>query len=264
MAGLATARKITQMGVIPEVLPSFLDAPVKANAKLWVGGMAASDSTGYFVDPTAATGLFLAGVVQPKAGYPQVYDATGLNSGDLVARVQEGVIDFDIGGGGDALTVANRYQPVFCMDDHTVGATDGGATPRSLAGILMGIDGTQAAVLVSAGINAAILAAGRAVSAALKITTIAAAGAIDPTSDVVIATITGTTAYTLANGTKIGQRIRVIAASASGGTPNATITPATPLQFATVSAIGAVGDFVELMWTGAGWIPGPSNGVTWA
>jgi hypothetical protein len=260
MAGLAAARKILQMGVIPEVMPSFLDAEMKANAKLWVGGMAAVDSSGYFVDPTATTALFLAGIVQPKAGYPQVYDNTGGANGAIVARVQEGVFSFLSGGGGDALTIANRYQPVFVMDDQTVGATDGGATPRSLAGILMDIDSSSnPQVLVCAGINAAILAAARVGAAAAVIDTIAAAGALS-LAGTTLWSITGTQVLTLANGTQVGQKKKVLVV-ASASTPVGSIVVATPQGFATLTAISGITTFLDFLWTGSAWLLAAHGGT---
>jgi hypothetical protein len=267
MSALTKARKTQHYGVDGvEVFPWSIEVPLKAGAKVTVGGFIAIDSSGYGVDPTAVPGLVAIGKVMPFEGFPVQYDNTSGANGDIIVRVSLGIYEWDIGTAGDALTQANAYAPVYMIDDHTVGLTDGGATPRSLAGIFMGLNeaSTQARVMTIGFLNALALSAARIGSEALKVTTIAAAGAIDPTSDIVIATITGTTAYTLANGTKIGQRIRIVAASASSGTPNATITPATPVQFATVSAIGAVGDFVELIWTATGWLPQASNGVTWA
>jgi hypothetical protein len=260
MAGLATARKILQMGMIPEVLPSFLDAEIKANAKLWVGGMAAVDSSGYFVDPTAATGLFLAGIVFPKAGYPQVYDNTGGANGGIVARIQEGVFSFFSGTAGDAITIANRYQPVFVIDDQTVGATDGGATPRSLAGIVMDIDSSgNPQVLVCAGINAAILAAARVGSAASTIDTINAAGALSM-AGTTLWSLSGTQVLTLANGTQVGQKKKVVLV-ASGSTPVGSITVATPTGFATLTAISGLGTFLDFLWTGSAWVLSAHGGT---
>lgn len=256
MSALTAARKQLQMGVPPEVIPGELDILVKANAKPFVGGMIATDSTGFGVAPTAVTALFLAGMVKPKAGFPQVYDATGLASGKLIAKVQQGVFAFNVGSAGDALAQGDLFQPVYCMDDNTVGKTDGGATPRSLAGIFMGFGpgGTsQAFVMVSASLNAAILAARAAAEAGLTIEAISAAGAISVATDVTLLTIAGTVVYTLANGTKLGQRKIIICVSATAS-PVGSVVFATPRGFATLQTINAIGPVCVARWTATGWI----------
>lgn len=91
--------------------------------------------------------------------------------------------------------------------------------------------------------------------------TIAAAGALDVTKRVIAATVTGTTAYTLANGSVPGQTLTVYFASGAS-IPNATITPATPSGYATVTAIGAAGDSVTFLWTGSAWVIFGAIGVT--
>jgi hypothetical protein len=263
MSALTAARKIDQMGVPPTVIPSELDVKLKANAIVFVGGMIAADSTGYGVDPTATTGLYLLGVVESKAGYPQKYDNTGGASGDIVARVTEGVFSFLAGTSGDALTQANMWQPVWVIDDQTVGATDGGATPRSLAGILCGFDPSgRPQVLVSGALNGLILSGSRLSTAAQVVDTIAAAGALS-TADITLWSISGTQALTLADGTKLGQRKRVVVV-ASASTPNGSIAPATPRGFATLTAISGIGSFFDFQWTATGWIPVASRGGTFA
>lgn len=90
---------------------------------------------------------------------------------------------------------------------------------------------------------------------------VSSAGAIPVTARVVAATVTGATAYTLANGTFAGQQITVYFLTGAS-IPNATITPATPLGYATVTALGAAGDSVTFLWTGAGWAILGAIGVT--
>ncbi len=66
-------------------------------------------------------------------------------------------------------------------------------------------------------------------------------------------TVDGTKAYTLANGTAAGQ-LKKILCSAATNTPAGTLTIASPISAALdVIAISAVGDVVELVWTGAAW-----------
>lgn len=90
---------------------------------------------------------------------------------------------------------------------------------------------------------------------------ISAAGAIDPTFRFHTLAVTGTTAYTLANGTYPGQEVTVFVISGAS-IPVGTVTPASPTGYATVTALGAVGDLATFMWTGAGWVVTAANGVT--
>ena len=90
---------------------------------------------------------------------------------------------------------------------------------------------------------------------------ISAAGAIDPTFRFHTLAVTGTTAYPLANGSYPGQQVTAFVISGAS-IPNGTITPATPTGFANVTALGALGDLVTFMWTGAGWVIVSANGVT--
>jgi hypothetical protein len=265
MTALAASKKIFQMGVPAEVLAPSIDVKLKAAAKVYVGGVVMVEvNGGYGVAGSALPGYICAGLAMPYEGFPVVYDNTSGASGDITAKVEQGTFAFLVGTSTDVLTQADVGNPVFLIDDQTVGRLDGGATPRPLAGIFMGFapNGTSALVFMALQTNALIAAASQVSAEGTKITLIAAAGAIDPTSDVVIATITGTTAYTLADGTKIGKRLRLVSSNASGGTPAATVTPATPRLHTSVSAIGATGDFIEWVWTATGWLVQASQGVT--
>lgn len=90
---------------------------------------------------------------------------------------------------------------------------------------------------------------------------IVAPGAIDPAIRHHTVLVDGTDAFTLANGTFIGQRVSVFSLAGTN-IPVGTITPATPLGYATVTAIGALGDSVLFEWNGAGWLIIASFGVT--
>lgn len=90
---------------------------------------------------------------------------------------------------------------------------------------------------------------------------VAAPGAIDPTYRFTTLAVDGTDAYTLANGTFPGQLVTCFVISGAN-TPVGTITPATPTGYANVTALGALGDLVTFLWTGAGWVIVAANGVT--
>jgi hypothetical protein len=76
-------------------------------------------------------------------------------------------------------------------------------------------------------------------------------GALSLSTLVSLISIDGTKAYTLANGTRVGQvkKIRVIAAA---NTPDGTLTPATFADGTSID-LDAVNEALELVWTAAGW-----------
>lgn len=90
---------------------------------------------------------------------------------------------------------------------------------------------------------------------------IAAPGAINPAFRYHTLAVDGTDAFTLADGTYIGQVVNVFCLAGTN-IPVGTITPATPLGYATVTGLGALGDSVRFEWNGSGWIVTASFGVT--
>lgn len=255
MSAQTAARKSLQMGTPDLVLSASLDILLKANAKPFVGGVVATDATGYGVAATAVTGLIVSGILRPKAGYPAQYDNTGGANGAIIAPVQQGIFAMHVGTAGDALAQADLFAPVYLVDDNTVGKTDGGATPRSLAGIFMGFtpNGTDAFVLMSSQLNAMMLASRQVSEAGMSVESISGAGAISVTTDVTLLTISGTIVYTLANGTKIGQR-KIVTCISATSSPIGSIVVASPRGFATLTAIGAIGPVAVFRWTATGWI----------
>jgi len=86
------------------------------------------------------------------------------------------------------------------------------------------------------------------------------AGAVDPTKRVTRLSVTGTQAYTLANGTKIGQRV-VVRCVVAATTPAGTLTPASVSNYTSV-LFATVSGFAEFIWNGTAWIIGACSGVT--
>lgn len=75
-------------------------------------------------------------------------------------------------------------------------------------------------------------------------------GAIDPDQAISNVSSTGAQAFTLANGTYVGQRVYLRCTVATGA---GTLTPATPRGFAT-AILDAAGEQLWLVWTGSlGW-----------
>lgn len=91
---------------------------------------------------------------------------------------------------------------------------------------------------------------------------VAAPGAITPTKRVVTLAVDGTDAYTLADGTNLGDEVLCIVVTGVN-TPVGTITPATRATgYSNVTALGVIGDFVQFLWTSTGWMVGANGGVT--
>jgi hypothetical protein len=83
--------------------------------------------------------------------------------------------------------------------------------------------------------------------------TTSASGAISVETYFTNITVDGTKAFTLANGTAVGQMKKILC-SAATNTPAGTITIASPVSASLdVIAISAVGDVVELVWNGTAW-----------
>ena len=83
---------------------------------------------------------------------------------------------------------------------------------------------------------------------------VAASGALSVVKRTTILNISGTKAYTLADGTVAGQRKTVYCRGAAS-TPVGVLTPANPHNFATITwnATGMANSFVELEWNGTAW-----------
>lgn len=138
MAALTAARDTKRIGfdaITPEVPQPF---PLKANAKVWQGGLVAVDATGYLVAASAVAGLKVVGVAERSV------DNTGGADGAKTVRVRRGSFWF-ANKGGDALTQADVYNTQAAIeDDQTVRKT---ATGSSVFGRLVGVDSTKGALV---------------------------------------------------------------------------------------------------------------------
>ena len=116
-----------------ESVPFELSLAVKADAVIYGGATVATDASGYAVPVTVSTALKVWGVAE------ETVDATGLASGAKFIKVRCGAFSRDVGGSGDALTIADIGKTVYGIDDHTVGKTDG-SSARSVVGIFLGYE----------------------------------------------------------------------------------------------------------------------------
>lgn len=229
--------------------------PAKSGNTFWNGAMVAIDATGYLVPAAGTVGLKVVGCVDLK-NHPNVV-TTGVDGATFI-DVITGIFPMKIGTAGDALAQADVMSFVYALDDNTVGKTDGG-TQRPRAGQLVAIETISSVVqaLVAIGLEwiSPSVAGGGTTDA------VAAAGAISPTTDVTELAVSGTMAFTLANGARIGQR-KVVATINAAATPIATLTAATSHGWTTISGLGAVARSVELVWTALGWDLVGGLGVT--
>ncbi len=237
MAALTAARKdVSHRGALVQTL----GRPAAASQTIYNGALVALNASGLVVPAAGTEGLKCVGVadLDNKSSVATV-------SGDRVA-VKTGIFPFKIGAGGDALVQADAGHPVYVLDDQTVGKTDGGVR-RPVAGQLIEIDGTTAWVAI--GFETPNLRDLQALinSAPETVTT----GALSINKRTSLIDVTGTKAYTLADGTRIGQRksIRVIVAAS---TPDGTLTPSN-LADGTSIDLDAVNESVELEWDGTNW-----------
>lgn len=144
MSALTANRDTAQLDDAP--IPTELALPVAASTHLYAGALVCSNSSGYATKGATSTTLKAVGVAKAE-----VDNSSGSN-GDKTVIAKRGAFYFDMGASADALTIADRFATVYMSDDHTVNKTDATGT-RSAAGILLDVQGTQAVVLVGAGIS---------------------------------------------------------------------------------------------------------------
>jgi hypothetical protein len=87
-------------------------------------------------------------------------------------------------------------------------------------------------------------------------------GVIDPSIEITELSITGTKAFSLADGAQVGDRISIMVVTAES-TPAGTLTPATTSGAYATIAFNKVGQTVDLQWAGTtGWaVMGRTSGA---
>lgn len=131
MTAATTPRNVQALG--PHTIPELVRAPLKANAVVLAGTLAAYDSTGYFVAVTATTGLNVCG------WYENSGDNTGGASGAKVVAVRQGVIKLANSASGDLIAQSEVGKTVYAADNQTAAKTDNSGA-RSAAGKVFQID----------------------------------------------------------------------------------------------------------------------------
>ncbi len=234
----------------------------KASKVFYNGALVAVDTGGYLVPANKTAGQRVVGVCDLDNLTSK--DTTGTSDGDVVIKVKAGVFPFACGTSTNALTIADLYKQVYVEDDQTVNRLPG--TTAVVAGYLVKVEGTQffVAVGVGAGSPGAVAAsASTAWQGAGSVETVSAPGAISPNTHItLLSAIDGTDAFTMADGLFIGQQKIVEVSVAGTNTPIGTVTPATPVGHANVTAFGGLGDSAIWTWTSTGWVLSASFGVT--
>jgi hypothetical protein len=138
MTALSAAKNVKQLGTGGEPITQPL--PVAAATTIYKGSLVCDNGSGYAIPGSTATTQIAAGVARD----------TVVNSGAAGAKtveVERGCFRFENSSAGDAITIAERYDVCFIVDDQTVAKTNGGST-RSRAGIIFDVDSYGVWVLV--------------------------------------------------------------------------------------------------------------------
>lgn len=106
---------------------------LKANAKVFQGGIGAVGADGYLVPMSTATTLRGVGRIA------ETVDNTGGADNAVRARIDVGIFCYANSGGGDAIGRKDIGQVCYGVDDQTVALTNGTNT-RSIAGKIFDVD----------------------------------------------------------------------------------------------------------------------------
>lgn len=118
---------------------------VAANAVIFAGALVCRNAAGFATPGATATTLVALGRAEESV--------TGsATNGEVPVRVRAGVFRWANSAAGDLITIADRGNDCFIVDDQTVAKTNGGNT-RSIAGKVVDVDAQG--VWVSTGIVAA-------------------------------------------------------------------------------------------------------------
>ena len=227
MSALAVDRETPVQGQVIRSRPYKMAA-----VEIFAGSLVALNAAGYLTPAANTAGLRVVGVAQTTI------DNSAGAAGDETMVVDEGVFLFE--NGSPALTQAHVGSTIFAQDDQTVSSS---STQGIKAGVMLGIDATTSDVIVLVEADGMVAESG--------IETVSSAGAISPHTFVTLLSVTGTAAYTLADGVFHGQRKRIYCTVAAS-TPAGTVTPAS-LDDGTSYLFNAVGEWVELIWNVDGW-----------
>ncbi len=251
MSALTAQRRIE--GNLANDFTLNFDFPIAGNVILYKGGYGALNANGFLVPASSTPGLRAAGIIAPGTNH-STYDTTAsgpqgqLADGAINGRVQAGVFPFIISG-TDPVTQADVLNDVFLVDDQTISRSDGGAG-ASIAGQLIRIDTSPARAWVAIGFRLPGKSGPQGEIYGGQDTR-NTAGAISIATRSTLLAVTGTMAFTLANGTFLGQQ-KWLRCSLAASTPLGTVTPANANGFTSLT-FNALQQAALLIWNGAKW-----------
>lgn len=108
-------------------------APLATNVKVFAGGLAVANASGYATPGAVATTLAYLG------RFEDTVDNTGGANGAKSVAISRGEAFKFANLGGDPVTQASLGKVCYIADDQSVAATNGTST-RSVAGIVLGVE----------------------------------------------------------------------------------------------------------------------------
>jgi hypothetical protein len=117
----------------PERDGVLAEYPVAASTRLYAGGMAALNASGYCVPASADAALVVVGRAEEEV------DNSSGSDGDLDALTKRGVFQFGNSSGSDEITLADVGRPAYVVDDATLAKTSNSGV-RPVAGEIVDVD----------------------------------------------------------------------------------------------------------------------------
>jgi len=227
---------------------------VAASKKIYGGALVCVDSNGYLNPGGTTAGFVCVGRADGLAGSTELStaDNSSGSDGDISCKVQQGVFKW-ANSSGSAVVQGDVGHVVYVEDDQTVAHS---ASNSIIAGICVAVETDGVWVLTLQGMQG-LAQIGYPNGGALETVT---SGALSVTKRTSLLSIDGTKAYSLADGTVVGQR-KSLRCSVAANTPAGTVTPAHMVGGSTL-AFNAVDDSVELEWQATGWTVVAINSVT--
>lgn len=212
--------------------------PVAAATTIYAGGLTAVNAAGDLVPAAATAGLRVVGRSNDQV----------VNAG--AAGVKRCDVDVGVFGpyknlASHLVTVAMIGSPCYVEDDQTVSCDQ---VKQIVAGIVVDVDANGVYIYVNPD---SVRQNGG--------TETVTSGAMSIHTERTVASVTGTVAFTLAAGTRPGQR-KFIQCTTAASTPHGTLTPAAVVGYATLE-FNLTTHFAILEWTGAAWAIVATNAV---
>ncbi len=212
------------------------EIPVADTTTVYAGSLGAVDTAGKLVPAAATAGLRVQGRVVDQVVNPA--------SGALKGKVEKGIFRWG-NAASHLVTVAMIGAPCYVEDDQTVSCDQ---ALQICAGIVVNVDADG--VWVDTDPDSMPQNGG---------TETKTSGAASVYIARTVVSVTGTVAFTLAAGTRPGQR-KHFQCTTAASTPHGTLTPAAVVGYATIE-FNLTTHFAILEWTGAAWAIVATNAV---